>query len=131
MEKTEFFLQHTVFYLIIPVLLLGLLLTALFLVGLPLWLKVLLLPAMIFYMRMIFRDFYEIPVCIVKKADQWCLVWLDGLVTGSLCGHSTVTAWMIIVRLAVSGNKKSSCVLLRGCMSGEAWRRLRVALYLT
>ena len=66
---------------------------------------------------------------LILDQDGWALHTRLGVLRADLCGESTVTQWVSILRFQIrEGAYKRSCVIFRDMLTGDDYRRLLVLL---
>jgi hypothetical protein len=92
----------------------------------PGWFKFSLLPVVILYSLFIFYRHRALRA--LSHDDQgWQLQTADGLFEAALCGDSTVTTWVSILRFKLPGHAfKRSYVLFHDAMRADQYRKLIV-----
>src|SRR5581483_8654179 len=98
----------------------------LFIVSIPFFLKGFLLTAVMVDTFHILRTHTHYQF-LVTDGQQWEFCSEKERVRGKLRGDSMITAWVMILRLAVPGKRQAvSCVLFPDALPTDVWRRLRV-----
>lgn len=105
------------------------------LLAMPLMGKLPLLLALTAYMTWVFWHYglLKAPLsiqCLRHVSDrQWVVVTRDNEVEAEICGDSTVTRWVSVLRFRVGGRKRPiSCIVFNDSLAQDQYRKLMVAV---
>lgn len=103
-------------------------------VPLNFWLKIFLMALIFFYWIGIFSWYGwlhhpKVISTIIRTEDEWIIQNRRGEnFTVTLCGSSTITRWLCVLRFNVE-NKKRNCIVFNDAISKDQYRRLLVQVH--
>jgi len=126
MQKLDIQLRPSKWFAIYQIVLLLTSLVIVFYLPVLDWLKISLSVAIIMYSLFIFYNQRNLRA-LTHDQQRWCVQTLGGSFEASLCGDSTVTTFMSILRFKIAGKFfKRSYVVFKDTMLADDYRKLIV-----